>query len=60
MVPAARLEARVEMPVQCRDSGRVQVVVVGEEDMAMRVPAVLVSPGDLEGDDVPGDAEASP
>jgi len=48
------------MPVQCRDSGRVQVVVVGEEDMAMRVPAVLVSPGDLEGDDVPGDAEASP
>ena len=39
------------------DGGGVQILVVDQEHVVMGVPAVLVAPGELQGDDVPGDAE---
>ena len=45
--------------VQRGDGGGVQVLVVGEQDMVMGAPAVLVAPGELQGDDVPGYNEAT-
>ena len=34
-------------------------LVVHEQDVVVRVPAVLVTPGELQGDHVPGDPEAA-
>ena len=41
----------------CGDGGGVEVLVVDKQDVVVGVPAVLVAPGELQGDDVPGDAE---
>ena len=38
-------------------AARVQVLVVDQEHVVVRVPAVLVAPGELQRDDVAGDAE---
>ena len=35
--------------------GGVQVLVVDEEDVVVRVPAVLVAPGELKRSHMPGD-----
>ncbi|MGB6454843.1 MAG: hypothetical protein WBH47_10180 [Streptosporangiaceae bacterium] len=45
--------------MQLRDGGGAKVLVVDQEHVVMRVPAVLVARGELQGDDVPGDAEAA-
>ena len=58
VVAAAGSEAGVDVRVQRGDGGGVQVLVVDEQDVVVRVPAVLVAPGELQRDDVPGDAEA--
>ncbi len=57
VVAAAGGQPRVDVAVQRGDGGGVQVLVVDEQDVVVRVPAVLVTPGELQGDDVPGDAE---
>lgn len=45
--------------MQGGDGARVQLLVVDEQDVVMGVPAVVVAPGELERDDVPGNAEAA-
>lgn len=42
------------------DRGGVQVLVVNQQDVVVGVPAVLIAPGELQRDDVPRDAKASP
>ena len=49
----------MDVRVSRGDGGGVQVLVVDEQDVVVRVPAVLVAPGELQRDDVPGDAEAA-
>jgi hypothetical protein len=58
-VAAARGQPRVDVRVQGGDGGRVQVLVVDQEDVVVRVPAVVIALGELQGEDVTGDAEAS-
>lgn len=49
----------MDVAVQGGDGARVQLLVVDEQDVVMGVPAVVVAPGELERDDVPGNAEAA-
>src|SRR6266851_5297156 len=59
LVAAAGRQPRVNVGVQCSYGFGVQVLVVDQQCVVVRVPAVLVAPGDLQGDDVPGNAEAA-
>jgi hypothetical protein len=43
--------------LQRGDGVGVRGLVVDEEAVVVRVPAVIVAPGELQGHDVPGDAE---
>jgi len=56
VIAAGDYQPRVDVGVQRGDGGGVQVLVVDQQDVVVRVPAVLVPPGELQGDDVPGDA----
>src|SRR5258708_8064732 len=47
----------MDMPVHCRDGTGVGVPFVDEKDVVVRVPAVVIAPGDLQGHDVTGDAQ---
>jgi hypothetical protein len=47
----------VDVGVKCGDGGSAEVLVVDQEDVVVRVPAVLIALGELQGDDVSGDAE---
>jgi len=47
----------VNVAVQRGDSGGAQVLVVDEQDVVVGVPTVLIAPGELQRDDVPGDAK---
>jgi hypothetical protein len=49
----------VDVAVQSGDRCGVEVLVVDQQDVVVAVPAVLVAPGELQGDDVPRDAEAA-
>ena len=57
VVAAGGGEPRVDVAVQLCDGGSVEVLVVDQQDVVVRVPAVLVTPGELQRDDVPGDPE---
>jgi hypothetical protein len=46
--------------VQVGDGDGVEVLIVDEQDVASAVAAVLIAPGELERDDVPGDLQPSP
>jgi hypothetical protein len=51
-------EPGVDVGVELGDGGGVEVLVVDQEDVVVGVPAIGVAPGELEGDDVPGDPVA--
>src|SRR5262249_38527518 len=48
-----------DVSVHGGDAGGVHVLVVDEEHVVVRVPAVVVAPGEFERDDVAGDAQPS-
>ena len=48
----------MDVSVHCGYGGRVQQLVVDKEHVVVRMPAVLVTPGELERNDVAGDAQA--
>jgi hypothetical protein len=49
----------VDVGVQLSDGGGLQVPVVDQQDVVVRVPAVLVAPRELQRENVPGDAESA-
>jgi len=59
VVAAGDSEPRVDVCVQGGDGGGVQVLVVDQEDVIVRVPAILVTAGELQRVDVAGDSETA-
>jgi hypothetical protein len=52
-VAAARRQTHVNVPMDRGDRARVEVLVVDQENVIVRVPAVLVAPCELQCEDMP-------